>query len=217
MVIWRRRGSGGGSGGGAFLFLGLAHRGHHAHHGVAGVVHGAHALGQGDVLHGDVLVDVELGHVDDHLVRDVGRQADHLDGVAEDLQAAAQGDALGLARDLHGHMDVDLLVGIDAVEVHMVHLVLVGVVLHHPDEGRPGGGLAVLLDHQVEDMGGADLLVQLAEGQVGHDNRDVHALVVVEDAGHELLGAQAPVGTRSPLGTGLHGEAELFLHDGYLL
>jgi len=159
-----------------------------------------------------VLAHAQLGDVDDDLLGDVGGQADHFDGLAVDFELAAHGDALGLARYLHEHVDVDGLLGIDAIEVHVVHLILPGVVLHHPDEARVGLGLAAIVDDQIEHAGGAHLLERLAEGQVFHHHGDVQALVVVVDAGDQLFGAHAAVGALALGVAGPHGEAHLFLH-----
>ena len=132
-----------------------------------------------------------------------GASAAHNDLVGHGQGLGSNGDVLAVGlhdtADLHtagsagehqGNPDLHFLVKIHTVVVDVHKTLLVGVLLHVPEEGGIGGLGAVVIDFKVEHRGVTDLEVQHFQFLGRHAHKDVVTLVVVENTGNKALGTQ---------------------------
>ena len=123
-----------------------------------------HAVGQLDFADVDGLAEFQAGDVHDDLFRQIlGQGADF--ELEQDVfeHAAAVFHAGGLANGFHRHLDGDLLVFGDFVEIHVQHLAVERIVLDFLHE-REAFGARVVFDGQIhEQVFGGGMVDQIAE------------------------------------------------------
>jgi hypothetical protein len=129
----------------------LGHRCGHGDEKVLGVVEDGNPLESRKVTNPDVVVDVEMAHIDFDEGRNLGRQRFDLDFILDRAEDAALFDAGRIPHEMEAHLGLDLFGEGHLDEVDMSKQGPVGMTIDDPDQGRdPGGVVDLEVDEDVE-------------------------------------------------------------------